>query len=64
MSGLAASLAALPTILQLVMMIVKSIQKTPAEKRSEFIDALNGAMSKAKNEKDPSDLSRLINSKL
>lgn len=54
--------AAVPAIIQLTMMIVNGLKSTPEEKRADFITSLNSAMKKAKNDKNPEDLSKLINS--
>ena len=41
--------------------LIGSLQKTPEEKRKALLDDLNLALDKALNEKDPVDLSRIIN---
>lgn len=53
--------AAIPAIISLVTMIVNGLKKTPEEKRQQFLDNLNDAMKKATNDKNPEDLSKLIN---
>ena len=55
-----ALIALIPIIKQLMDLFIS----TPEEKRKNFILELHSAMEKATKEKDPSDLSKLINSKL
>lgn len=51
----------LTSVLQLVLLIIGKFTKTPDEKKDEFVVGLASALKKAKDEKDPSDLSKLIN---
>jgi|JI7StandDraft_1071085.scaffolds.fasta_scaffold17611_4 hypothetical protein len=52
-----AFIALLPIIMKLLNLFIKS----PDKKREELISELNTAFKKAVDEKDPSELSRIIN---
>lgn len=41
--------------------LINSLQRTPEEKRAQLLSDLNDAFNKAINEKDPSNLSKIIN---
>jgi len=57
---IAAIVAALPAIINLILLIVNSVKQTPEEKRVEFVNALADSIKKAKYDKNPEDLARLI----
>lgn len=57
MEFLKALIALIPMIVRLINLFIK----TPNDKRKELLDQMSNAFKKAEDEKDLSDLSRLIN---
>ena len=48
-------------VLPLALKIIRLFVETPADKRQELISQLDQATKKAIDEKDPSELSRIVN---
>ena len=61
MTILLAILGAIPAFYGLVVLFQKMFTPTQSQKSDAFLDRLNNAVKKASNEKDPIDLSDIVN---
>lgn len=64
MAVLTAILGAIPTLLQIVLMIIEGLNKSPKEQRREALAELDQAFKNAKLKKDLTELSAWLGKRL